>query len=268
MANENAISFGWLSLEEMNRGIVERKLQPYTIVYTKDSHEQYLIDAEMKPVLIRSKVQLFSSEEAAIEELNNQGDAYAGQIVSILDGDTFRAYMVNQWSAGAYYVTPIYGNKSVDYNDLSNIPIINVESSVTNPVDLTTLSDGTYKINYFVSPSTGKVLSSIVGEFFVISRDVNTIYIKRIAFDKIYDYTITNDKTTVKKYITDSFLEENGYVNDSNLDKKLQALTYVNRTQLEDYVKNTVEMLIVHILNEQLDLRYGTEADINAMFGK
>ena len=72
---------------------------------------------------------------------------------------------------------------------------------------------------------------------------------------------------TSKKYITDEYLELNGYAKTDYVNSAIAALDCVTHKELEKYVADTCTLLIKHILDEELSLRYSTNQDITNLFG-
>ena len=71
--NEQNIKFGWLTKEEMLQAISDGKLNQYDICFTKDTHEEYIINSSLEPISIKSRLRIFSSVDVAIEEINKIG---------------------------------------------------------------------------------------------------------------------------------------------------------------------------------------------------
>lgn len=265
--NENLIKFGWILKEEMFEAIRDGKLNAYDICFCRDTHEEYLINSSLEPIPIKTRIRIFGSVEAAMEEIQETSNTYAGEIISIRDGEKFIAYVVNQFEDGEYYIAPVYSDKMIDYNQIQNAPIINIESSVTNPIDLTTLEDGWYKVNYYISPSTGNQINSIVGDYILIDTTFDKKYIKRITSNSIFDYEIDKDgNATHKKYATEEYIKEQGFATENYVDLKMAAM----QASLEDYIKryvaDTCTLLVKHLVEDELNLRYSSEKDIEDLF--
>ena len=266
--SEQSIKFGWLYKEEIEQAIASQDLNAYDIVFTKDSHEQFLISSSLEPIPIKSRVRIFSSVDTAIEEINKTSSTYNGEIVSIRDGEKFVAYVVNQFNSGQYYISPIYSDEMIDYNQLQNVPLKNIEGTVTNPIVLADLEDGFYKVSgHFIVP-TGNEVTSIVGNIIVIeSFSLTEKTIKRISNNSIFDYILKDDGTyTFQKYATEQYVQEQGYVTEVDVDIKLEAFKASMEEYIENYVDKTVSLLIKYMITQELATRYSTEQDIQDLF--
>lgn len=265
--SEQSIKFGWLNKEEIAQAIESQSLNEYNIVFTKDTHEQYIISASLEPVPIKSRIRIFSSVDTAIEEINKSSVTYSGEILSIRDGEKFIAYVVNQLDDGAYNVDPIHSDNMVDYNGLQNVPLKNIDGTVTEPIVLTDLEDGFYKVTGHFTTPVGTTTSSIVGNIIVVETEIDRKKIKRICSDIIVDYTIDNNgEITSDKYITQQYIESKGYATNASVDVRLEAFKLTMQEYVEDYVETTVSMLIRYIVSEEISSRYSTNQDIQDLF--
>lgn len=268
MADEKTmLTFGYLKQDEIQKALNKNLIDKWSVVYTSDTKRQFLIDDKLDIIPIKSKVPVFSSKQEAIVTLNQESSTYEGEIVSILNGTRFEAYIVNRDSINSrFVVNPLSEEVDIDYDKLNNIPIINISGSITEPIDLATLSDGMYKINYFISPSTKKTISSYIGNIIFVetSNDIKTI--KRFTSNKIYDYVIEGSNVSVKQYITEDFLKENNYITESDVDEKLEAFEILFNQKVEEYVNDKVRLLVIHVVSEELDNRYAKNEDITEMF--
>lgn len=265
--NENLIKFGWLTFEEMMQAIQDEKLDAYDVCYCKDTHEQYLISSNLEPVPIKSRVRLYGSVEQALSDIQDSPNTYAGELVSVRDGEKFIAYIVNQFADGTFYIAPVCSDGMIDYNSISNVPIKNLEGSVTEPIVLSDLTDGYYKVTgHFITP-TGKTIHSIVGNMIVVDTiNLTTKNIKRISSDNIFDYAISTSGVVLKKYITDEYLIEKGYVTKDYVDSQIAAMDVVTHKELEQYVAETCTLLIKHLIDDDLQNRYANDKDIEELF--
>lgn len=265
--NEQNIKFGWLTKDEMLSAISDGKLNQHDICFTKDTHEEYIINSNLEPISIKSRLRIFSSVEVAIEEINKTPSTYSGEILSINDGDKFIAYVVNKFEDGKYYITPVYSDSMIDYNELQNTPVKNINGDADNPISISELEDGWYKIaGYFKTP-LGTVTTSVVGNLFIIDTSIEGKKIKRICNDVIIDYYIDNDgNVTNDKYATQQYIESKGYATDASVDIKLEAFKLAMQDYIEEYVETTVSLLVRFIVNEELASRYSTNQDIQDLF--
>lgn len=261
---EISIKFGYLTSEEIQVVLNRKLLNPYSIIYNKTNHCQYLIKEDYTLFEIKSKMPIFVSKEEANRVINEDESTYSGEIVSVLVGDEFVAHIV-QGNPGAYFVKPVSAEKDFSYNDLRDIPIKNVGTIPTQRVDILALEDGYYKVNYFISPGKSEV-NSIVGNLFFIETVGAIKYIKRITQNNIFDYTVVNGVVSSNKYATEEYVKKQGYMTSEDVDIKLAALDLVTRKDLENYVKTTCEALCKHLINEELQNRACTEEDIKRIF--
>lgn len=265
--NEQNIKFGWLTKAEMLSAIENGKLNAYDVCYLQDTHEQVLISSSLEPIPIKSRVRLYGSTEAAIEDIQNSKQTYAGEIISVRDGEKFIAYTVNQFDDGEWYIAPIYSDKMIDYNNLQNTPFINLDGGVVNPIVLKDLEDGCYKITgHFIIP-TGEEITSIVGNIIIVDTEYEAKKIKRITSDNITDFIIHNNGTVLAdKYATEKYIDSKGYATEADVDIQMEAFKVAMKQYVEDYVKNTVTLLVQHIVDETLDARYAQTDDIKDLF--
>ena len=264
---ENLIKFGWLTYEKMLQAISNGDLNAYDIVFTSDSHEQYLIGENLIPISIKSRIRVYGSAEAAIEDIRNSSCSYVGEVISVRDQDKFIAYTVNQFNNGDWYISPVYSDKQIDYNLIQNTPIKNIKGSVTEPIIIKDLEDGQYMLTgHFITP-IDTTTSSIVGNYIIVDSEVGKKKIKRICSDVIIDYVVeSNGNVTSDKYATEKYIEEQGFATTVEVDNKLVAFKVTMEKYIEDYVKNTVTLLIQHIVDETLDSRYAQNSDITELF--
>ena len=139
--------FGFLTYEDMLAKIVEGTLDAYDIIFSKDTKQVFIINDNLEPVAMRSKVYVYDTVEEANEALNTNTDTYEGQVVSIKDGDVYYGYIVNKDAKGAYFVRPLYEHaEPIDYNTLGNKPIENLMGTFNTPIILVDLPTGLYNI--------------------------------------------------------------------------------------------------------------------------
>lgn len=264
---ESQIRFGWLTKEEMFSAIQNGDLDKYDVCFTKDTHEEFIINSKLEPISIKSRLRIYGSVDAATQDINEDKTlTYPGEILSIRDGEKFIAYVVNELD-GEFFVTPVYADRMIDYNGLQNAPIKNLDGSVTEPIILTDLDDGFYKVTgHFVIP-TGNEITSLVGNYIIIeTTDLYTKKIKRINNDSIFDYVITNDEVAVNKYATEEYVKEQGYATENYVDEKVVALEISLQEYIREYVEVTCTLLVRHLVEDELNMRYSSEEDIENLF--
>lgn len=261
------IQFGWITKQEMLNAIEEGVLDQFDICFTRDTHEQYIINAKLEPVPIKSHVRVYGSVEAAISDIQNTSNTYVGEIISVSDGDKFIAYVVNQFDDGTYYIAPAVSDSQIDYDKIQNIPIVNLEGTTDEPVILSELNNGYYKISgHFITPD-GVEVTSYVGNFIIVNSDIlSGKQIKRISSKNIVDYSITDEQVTSSKYITEDYIKDNNITTTDYVDNAVTVLKNEMEKYIQNYVATTVTLLIHQIVNDEIDARYSTENDIESLF--
>lgn len=248
--------WAYLSYNSIQGKIDEGVLDSYDIIYTSDTHENLIISPNLELIPIKSKVYVFSSVDEANTQLNINTDTYVGQIVSILNGDVCKGYIVNKNTDGSYYVDAITADE-IDYNTLGNRPIENIIGTLDEMVIITTLPSGLYKVKgqYKISDLEETTYLSVDGDLFLIENN----HIKRITKDTINNYTINNGVIIKETYVTDEYLLAQGYTTTDYVDTKVAALEESIRTDIESYVESTVEDIITQkvdiIIDERLDVK-------------
>lgn len=275
---QNRAKFGYLAYNDMLQKITDGVLDQHDIIFTKDTKETYIISSDLEPIALRSKVYVYNSKEDAIEAINNNTDTYVGQIVSILEGDTYRGYIVNKNSklrTNSYTVSPLTDISSIDYNTLGNKPIINKVGQSNNPIIISTLENGIYSISGHFKIASNDVTTHLNpnATIFIVGHNDENISIKKIATKEIIDYTINDDLSTViNQYITSDYLKYNGYVTTSYVDEKLIALDFVAKEDMNVYVEelvlSVIDEKIVPIVDERIDKKIlgATDEQIKNLF--
>lgn len=271
---KNRVNFGYLSYKDMLQKISNGILNQYDVIFTRDTFETYVISEELEPKPIRSKVYTFTSVTEAIQKLNKNTDTYVGQLVSILNGDVYKGYIVNQ-NNGSYTVTPLNQLDSIDYDTLGNKPIINVVGKSDNPVIISNLENGTYSVTGHFKIALNDITTHLNpnATIFIIEHSEDAIYIKKISTKEIIDYeTIENNSNVVNQYVTRKFLDDNGYVTTSYVDEKIIALDFIKREEMTTYVEEIFQTFIDENLIPVVDDRIGkkiigaTEKQIYSLF--
>jgi hypothetical protein len=249
--------WAYLSYDSMVAKIQDGTLDSYDVCYCPDTKENYIISPELEPWAVRSKVYVFSTIEEANTQLNINTDTYIGQIVSILNGDVCKGYIVNKNTDGSYYVDAITSD-NIDYNVLGNRPIVNIVGTLDETIIITTLSPGLYKVKgqYKISDLEEETTYlSVDGDLFLVDTD----YIKRITKDFINNYIINEDSIIKETYVTDKYLENKGYTTTNYVDSKVAALEESIKADIQSYVESTVEDVITQkvdtIIDERLDVK-------------
>jgi hypothetical protein len=262
--------------DNINSGVINE----WDIIICEDTKEQILITDELEQVVIKSRVYRFESIDSAEEFLNNQTDTYEGQIVSILsEKNGYTAYIVNKNSLGKFIVKPIsvYDSSNLNYSELGERPIDNLQGDIENPVILNGQLENIYKVNgaYKLSETYPTIFQSSNSNLYLISYDENNnCLIRIISTTNITDYTVAPDGEILSKseVPTSEWLEEQNYVTEDVVDSKLAALDVMTKDEAQSYVKNLIDDYVDDYLDEKLDEKIEEKVvsedsnDIIAMF--
>ena len=252
--------WAYLSYDSIQTKIDEGVLDAYDVIYTKDSHENVIISPDLEIWSVRSRIYVFNSVEEANIQLNINTDTYIGQIVSIIIDEVCKGYIVNKDREGSFYVEALTAD-NIDYNTLGNRPVENLVGTLDEPVIITELNSGTYKIKgqYKISDDYGTVFLSSDGDLFLTEKTSTENRIKRITKDTIQDFVISDSDIVKRTYITDEYLTGCGYTTTEYVDNKVLALEESIREAIEAYVEQTVEDVITQkvdaIIDERLDIK-------------
>lgn len=257
---ESRAKYAYLSYDGMISKIADGTLDGYDIVYCNETHEIYVISPELQPLSVRSRVYVFDSVEDANTKLNINTDTYVGQIVSVVIEDKCKGYIVNKNREGSFYIEALTAD-NIDYNTLGNRPVEYLVGTLDEPIIITELNSGTYKIKgqYKISDDYGTVFLSSDGDLFLIEKTNTENRIKRITKDTIQDFIISDSDIAKRTYVTDDYLTDCGYTTTEYVDSKVLALEESIRADIEAYVEQTVEDVITQrvdvIIDERLDVK-------------
>ena len=260
MEKKLRVKFLYLTYEDMLQRIQNGVIDQNDVIFGKDTRETYIISNDLIPVPMRSKVYVFDSVPDANTALNTNTDTYKGQIVSILNGDKYTAYIVNQDPNGVYFATVLSAD-NIDYNTLGNRPIENLVGTLDTPIKIDSLNTGMYKVKgqYKISATDVTTYLSTDGDLFIIEISDTEKFIKRFTKDTIQDYVISDSGVEKKTYVTDKYLTDSGYSTTSYVDSKLVAFEETIRQDIQTYVEQTVEQVIEQkvdaIIDERLDAK-------------
>ena len=246
--------WAYLSYDSIQQKVDEGVLDSYDVIYTKDTHENLIVTPDLQLWSVKSKVYVFNSVDEANTQLNLNTDTYVGQIVSILNDDKCKGYIVNKGINDVYFVDALTVD-DIDYNTIGNRPIENLVGTLDIPILIDSLSDGIYKIKgqYKISNTDITTYLSADGDLFIIENTDTEKHIKRFTKDDIYDFVITDTDIIKKFYITDEYLLNNGYTTNDYVDNKIAALEASIRADIEAYIEQTVEDVITRKVNEIID---------------
>lgn len=252
---KDRIKYGYLNYSDIQDRIDSGKLDAYDIVYTKDTHECYILTEDLLPVAISSKVYRFDGVSAAIETLNQATDTYEGQIVSIKTKGRYKAYIVNLVD-DQYDVTLLSeSDEEIDYNTLGNKPIINMVGSLAEPIVIGNLDNGVYSITgqYKLYDSVDTIYSSSSNHLFLVDKSETDTQIRELSARKISTYS--NEDGTFKEVqiATSDYLAENKYMTESDVDSKIQVLDILTKTEAQEYIESIVTDYLDGVLDEKID---------------
>lgn len=253
--------FAYLKYESMMLNLKDetldskKRLNAYDINFAPDTKECYVIAPDLTPWAIKSKVYTFDSIESANEKLNQNTDTYVGQVIAILYGNKYQGYIVNEDDNGKFYASPLYESSNINYDELGNRPIINLVGTLDEPIMVSDLETGVYKIKgqYKITDLEETIYLSASNTLFIVQKDTNVINIKKITSDDITDYSIIGDSFVSNIYITDKYLEENGYTTVSYVDSKVEAAKVLLEEELKIYISGMVESVMNDKLDEKID---------------
>lgn len=261
--------------DEIQAGINSGLIDAFDLVFCADTKEIILIKDDLSLFAVKSKVYRYLDIESAETALNSNPDTYEGQIISILSGGKYKAYIVNRNIKGQFTVSPITSDGgNLDYDTLSNKPISNLFGEVFDPVILDKQNDGVYKISgAYKFESQETIYSSFNDNIYMVRHDESTVYVKRIGALDITDYIISEDGTVTTSVVpTTEWLKNQGYVTESYVDAKIAALDFITKEEVEDYVQNivlqTIESTVYQKISEQIDRRFesATQREIVDLF--
>lgn len=253
---KNRSRYGYLNLADIQDRIDSGKLDAYDLIYTKDTHECYILTEDLKQVPIKSRVYPFPTEEEALLYLNAATDTYEGQLVAIKKKNRYKAYIVNKDDEDLWCVTLLSdADEQIDYDTLGNRPITNLTGTLANPIVVETLDNGIYSISgqYKVFDSIDTIFSSYENHIFLVEKSETETHIKDISSTDVITYSLVGDEIKQEKLVTSKFLEDNNYVTDTDLDKKIQTLDILTRTEASEYIEQAVNSYLDSKLDSAID---------------
>lgn len=260
--------WAYLPYDSIQPKIDEGILDQFDVIYTSDSHENLIITPDLTLWSVRSRIYTFDSVADANTALNTNTDTYKGQIVSILNGDKYTAYVVNQDSNGVYSATTLSA-ENVNYNNLGNRPIENLVGTLDVSIIVENLDTGMYKIKgqYKIYNGEDTVYLSTDGDLFIVEISATEKFIKRFTKKTIQDFVISDGEIKKNTYITEEYLADNGYSTNDYVDVKLTAFETSIKNDIESYVEQTVEDIIINkvdtIIDERLDVKLDERIQIS-----
>lgn len=271
---ENRVKYAYLDYSDISTRIKNGEIDQYDVVFTKDTHEQYLIKDDLSLLNIKSRIYCFDSIISAKEKLNSNTDTYEGQIVAIADNDSgvYHGYIVNK-SNDEYIITSLTDNgNKIDYDSLVHRPIINKTGSLANPLTIGELDNGLYSVSgeYRIFLEYPTIFSSSINHLFVVEKENDKIYVKDVQAKKTVIYVSSNGQVSIEDVITSNYLTENQYITETDFDAKIKALDFVTRNEISDYVKQiTTEYLEQNLdskIDEKINSLIADDSEIDNLF--
>lgn len=267
MAKDLRAKFGYLTYEDMIQRIEAGSLDAYDIVYSKDQHTQYIIQPDLTPLEIKSRVDVYASTQDAIRELNKKSSTYEGQLVSILKGDVYRVYIVNKLINNTWTVVPASEQPDeINYDSLMNIPITNIKGTASEPIEILELEDGNYMVTGYYTFDTEKApQSTIIGKIFMVDEDgvteIGASCIKKyVKGDMIEKNYVTDDIiTSLEKSIADKYVTKVDPITSGIMIHEGNAI-FTDEVEARDYVISdtiiggpAIRVSVKNALNEHSD---------------
>lgn len=253
---------GYLAYNDIADRITNQILDMYDVVFTSDTHECFVISPDLIPFPIKSRVYTFNTIEEAETTLNQSADTYQGQFVAILNNGKYIGYIVNQTSE-KYTVSPISEGRELDYNTLGNRPIVNMIGTLDEPIMVSDLSTGIYKIKgqYKISDLEETIYLSASDTLFIINNETDMVQIKKITSDEIVNYSIANNTLSFNEYITSDYLKDNSYADVSYVDSKIEAMKLLLQEDMKSYIAETIDTTLGETIDLKIDKKIDTKID-------
>lgn len=256
-SQDTRAKFGFLNYEDMLLKIAEGKLDAYDIVFSKDRKEVFILNENLEPIAMHSKVYVYESVEKANDALNANTDTYVGQVVSILNGDVYYGHIVNKGADGRFYTKPLYEHaEPIDYNTLGNKPIENLTGTFNSPVILADLPTGVYNIcgKYKITADNEKEYLTGERRLVLVNNMNNTTTVKVIAADGIINFVISNGTIISDRILTESHLKEQGYTTEVWVNERIKELDLVQRSEIDAYIQNYISQALETMIEQKVEV--------------
>ena len=143
-------------------------------------------------------------------------------------------------------------NKVSSYDQLTNIPVINKQGDITNPLVLADFDNGSYSVSgqYKIGGNLDTIYVTSSKVLFLIDSDEENKYITKLDPKKICQYTVNLFDNTVAKsnYATETWVRAQGYATE----------TFVNQAIENLYNRISKEILITKVSQLENDAGYLT----------
>lgn len=270
-SNHSRFFFG--NYNDIQDHINSEDINPWDIIICEDTKEMILVTDKFELIPIQSKVYRFTSINDAESYLNEAGDTYQGQLVSILSVNTgtYQAYVVNKNNSGRYYVSAIsvYNASDIDYNEIGHRPIEQISGNIEQPVILSQLSDGLYKVEgaYKVCTKLQTIFQTYNGDMLSVTHNQDgTTSIKVITSSSIIDYLIDANDNVIDRgnYATKEWVEAKGYTTVDDMNTRLEALNIITKDEALEYIQAliregvelTVDEVVDEVFNDTFNARF------------
>ena len=275
MAYPKHSRFVYSNYDDIFNAINTGELNQFDICIAQDTRELLLVKEDLDVLPIKPKIYRFNGIIEAETQLNANNDTYEGQLVAILRDGKYVAYIVNRRNNRFVIDSLATVEAVVDYDEITHPPIINMYGELGNPIVLSELADGVYRINgqYKISETLTTIFSSASNNLFVVEKKDEEVVIKKISSSEIVDYHVDLDgMVSVVRYATTKYLQDNNYTTTDYVDAKIAALNFITQEEVNQYVAGIVHDTIDAILDERVDaaierhMEIATEADIHEIF--
>lgn len=269
----------YANYNDIQKAIDAKIINANDIVLCKDTREMIIIREDGSLFPVNARHYRFDSQDAALEYLNKSADTYDGQFVSIKNkfSGNYDAFIVNK-DNGKYVVKNVSVADSVefDYNKALNKPIDVMIGSVFEPILITDLKDGFYKIvgAYKMSGDAVTVYSSSTGHFVVVETIDGVKYIKQITAQKIIDYKVDAAGTvSLEEMPTKQWVKEQNFATVRYVDDKVSAMDFLTKSEASEYISKyidaSIDKIVADTVDRVVDERFtaSTENEINNLFG-
>ena len=252
--------------DQINRGNVNA----WDLVVSADSKEFILVTDQFELIPIQSRVYRFTTIPSAEAFLNSATDTYQGQLVSILNPvlGTYQAYIVNKNGTGRFYVSAIsiFNVSDINYNEIGNRPIEQISGNVENPVVLANQQDGLYKVegSFKIAEGYLTIFQSYNGDLISVTHNIDdTVSVKHVTSYSITDYLVDNQNNVIDKqeYATKQWIVSQGYITESYVDAKLEAMNIITRNEALQYIQALIQEGIRESVEQAFDDTFNARFD-------
>lgn len=152
-------------------------------------------------------------------------------------------------------------NQISSYNQLSDIPIVNMHGDMAAPLDLSGLENGSYSISgQYTIGSLGTTFVTSSKAIFLVDSDEENKYITKLDPKKIITYTINFSTLEVvtSNYATEAWVQAQNYVTEA----------FVNQAIEDLYQRIASQVLITKVSQLENDAGYLTAENLEEISGE